>query len=266
MADVLEEILAVRRQRVSEAKAAIPPAEMERLAKQAPIPVSFAPAVGKKSSVSVIAEMKRRSPSAGELRPAYDVAAIARAYEKGGASALSVLTEPDRFGGDIGDLRTARAACKLPILRKDFVFDPYQVFEARANGADALLLIADMIPASLLSELTACAREAQIEPLVEIYSTESLPAALNSRAALIGVNTRDLRTLRMNPGNIAYISTLIPRDRMIVAESGIKTAADVERLSCLRISAVLVGESLLRQENLEEAVKVLVKAGKRDES
>jgi len=262
MADVLEEILFARKNHVKEARERVPLAELERLAKAAPLPVNFFSGIVRDGGISVIAEIKKKSPSAGLIREIYDVGEIASAYEEGGASALSVLTEPEKFGGGIGDIKKARAASRLPILRKDFIFDPYQIVEGRAYGADAVLLIAEMLSPSQLKELTVCAKEYLLEPLVEVYSTASVPAAINSGARLIGINTRNLRTLEMNSGNVVYLSKFIPRDRKIVAESGIKTEKEMEVLKAVKVAAILVGESLLKQANLKEAVQKLVQAGK----
>jgi indole-3-glycerol phosphate synthase len=263
MTDVLEDILTSRRVDVARAREKTPLAALEHEARAAKPAPDFFQAVTAEGRISLIAEMKAKSPSAGTLAADYDVEAIARAYEHGGAAALSVLTEPARFGGDIEHVRRAARVSSLPILRKDFVFDPYQIVEARAAGAAAVLLIADMVDAWTLRDLAACAREFGVEPLVEVFTSDVLPAAINSGARLIGINTRNLRTLEMYSDNVFHLSRLIPRDRAIVAESGIKTAADVESLKPMRVAAMLVGESLLKSANKEEAVRLLVQAGKR---
>jgi indole-3-glycerol phosphate synthase len=257
MDDVLEEILALRRRRVAEAKKKVSLSSLEKELKRKMDARPFFDALTKGPAIAVIAEMKMKSPSAGLLRDPYEVARIAQEYEKGGAKALSILTEPDKFGGNTGDLEKARKAAALPILEKDFVFDPYQIVEARAKGADAVLLIADMLDASLLKELVDCAKTVQIEPLVEVFTEESVAPALATSARLIGINTRNLRTLAMHTENISLLSRLIPDDRAIVAESGIRTVDDVRRLKTFRVKAILVGESLLRQNNLVRATKQL---------
>ncbi len=263
MADVLEEILFARKKHLEAAKERVGFEEMVRMAQDLPLPVNFFSSVVQNDVITVIAEIKKKSPSAGIIRQIYDVPEIAAAYEKGGASAISILTEPERFGGGIGDIKKVRGTSSLPILRKDFLFDPYQIVEARVYGADAVLLIAEMLAPTQLKEMVECAKTYLVEPLVEIFSPDSIPAVINSGARLIGINTRNLRTLEMFPGNVSYLSKLIPRDRKIVAESGIKTPTDIESLKCLRVSSVLVGESLLKQDNLELAVQNLVKAGRK---
>ncbi|MCG3203748.1 MAG: Indole-3-glycerol phosphate synthase [Elusimicrobia bacterium] len=261
--DKLEEILATRRVRVEEDKKKISVSEMERLAKAQPSPIDFYSAIKQSNRISVIAEMKRRSPSAGSIRSDYDVPVIAKAYEAGGASALSVLTEPDFFGGSIDDLKKAHGASALPILRKDFVFDPYQVMEAKACGASAVLLIADMLSPSLLKELAACVVEWGLAALVEVFTPQALEVALSTGSKVIGINSRDLRTLKMNPERVVELSARVPLDRLVVAESGIGTVRDMERLKLLNVGSVLVGESLMKQNDLAAAVQVLVKAGER---
>jgi indole-3-glycerol phosphate synthase len=260
--DTLEQIMAARRAAVVAARVRTSQAEIEREARKAPRAVNFLASIRRPGQVTIIAEMKQKSPSAGKIRTEYNVPAIAAGYEKGGAAALSVLTEPDRFGGDVTDLRKARSASKLPILRKDFIFDAYQIAEARAYGADAILLIADMLDPVQLKELVAASREFGVEPLVEIFTSEVLKAAIDSGATAIGINTRNLRTLEMHPRNVVDLAPHIPADRAVVAESGIKTAAEITALKSLKVSAALVGESLLRQADVEKAVRVLAEAGK----
>ena len=262
MTNVLENILEIRKESVQKKKDEVPVLDLETRARRTPLR-SLLSALVKEEEIGIVAEMKRKSPSAGSLKEPYDVAEIALAYEKGGAHALSVLTEPVFFGGDITDVAKVREVSRLPILRKDFVFDPYQIIEAKAYGADAVLLIADMLSSHQLRDLVQTAKNYQIETLVEVFSSEALPVALNAGSALLGINTRNLRTLEMKPDNIALLSRLIPRDRFIVAESGIKTRDDIEKLKSLRIAGALVGESLLRQPDLQSAVNELVQAGKR---
>jgi indole-3-glycerol phosphate synthase len=257
MTDKLREIYEQRRGRVAEARERISLAELERKAKNVDAALPFVDALNRPGKIAVIAEFKRRSPSAGELRATSNAALAAAAYEDGGASALSILTEPDWFGGCLDDIADARSRSVLPILRKDFIFDPYQIVEARAAGADAVLLIADMIDPTLLSELAACARQYGLATLVEVFTDEALPAALNTGSRLIGVNARNLRTLTMHPDRIERLSARVPSDRLLVAESGIQTPADLERLKRFRVSAVLVGESFLRQSDLAQAVRNL---------
>lgn len=263
MTDVLESILLERRKAVQLAREGRSLSELEAEISRQDASRDFFAAVSRDRQVSVIAEMKRRSPSAGEIRNDFDPAMIARDYAAGGAAALSVLTEPARFSGTLEDLTQAREACQLPVLRKDFIFDAYQIAEARAAGADAVLLIAEALTPKELKELVMVARRYSMEPLVEFFLESSIPAVLESGCRLIGINTRNLRTLEMVPNNVMLLATKLPRDRKIVAESGIKSAAEVESLSHVGVSAILVGESLLRQKDLASAVSQLVKAGEK---
>ncbi len=259
--DKLEEILTSRRGYVARAKEKTSLAALESQAKRTAEPVSFLKAVHQPGRITLIAEFKRKSPSAGIIFVDADVAAVAQQYEDGGAAAMSILTEPDWFDGDIDDIRTAKTVTTLPVLRKDFVFDPYQIVEARAAGASAVLLIADMVSASELNSLVACAREWKLEPLVEAFTPEAMEATVASGAKVIGINTRNLRTLQMFPDHVKELSKMVPADRVLVAESGIKSAADVAKLMVTRASSMLVGESILKQPNLEEAVRALATAG-----
>lgn len=260
MSDVLESILTARRRAVDAAKRARPLADLEAVLKQQDRPRDFFGALSSEDRIAVIAEMKRKSPSAGEIRPEFDPADIARAYEAGGAAALSVLTEPDQFGGRLDDLSFARTACELPVLRKDFIIDVYQVAEARAAGADAVLLIAEALSPPDLKRLVQAAHHYRVEPLVEVFSEASVPAAIEAGSRMIGINTRNLRTLEMAPDNVERLAPMFPANRTIVAESGIKSRADLVRFPA-RVSAVLVGESLLRQADLTKAVAALAGAG-----
>ena len=262
-ADTLEDILVSGRRRLKESMGRVSLSEMERRAKGTPAPQDFVQAVVRPGFITLIAEMKKKSPSAGVICESYDPGMIALAYARGGAAALSVLTEPDRFGGDAADIGRAKTSCRLPVLRKDFIFDPYQVAESRAIGADAILLIADMMPPAQLKQLAATAFEFGLEPLVEIFTAEAVKPALETGARLIGINTRNLRTLEMRPDNVATLSKRIPSDRYVVAESGIKTTSDVERLHAMPVFSMLVGESLLKQANREKAARGLVDAGVR---
>ena len=262
MADTLEESLVHRKRRVLEAKKATTLGALEAAIKTAPPVRDFVGAVSRPGWISLIAEIKRKSPSAGLIRNPFDPERIAAEYERGGAAALSVLTEPDRFGGELADIPRARKGSSLPILRKDFVFDPYQIAEARAHGADAVLLIADMLEHGQLQELAAAAKRYGVAMLVEIFTAEVLDSALDTGAQLIGINTRNLRTLEMRPDNLVTLAPHVPNDRYVVAESGIRTAQDVIRLRALPIFAMLVGESLLKQPNLETAARALVDAGR----
>lgn len=208
-------------------------------------------------SIGVIAEFKRRSPSAGALRADADLYEIVRAYERGGAVALSVLTEGPNFDGSLEDLRAARAACELPILRKDFIVDPYQLHEARAAGADAVLLIVAALESGELGSLHDAARAMGLDVLVEVHDGEELQRALTQGADVVGINNRDLRDFSVDMERTARLMSDIPPSVTVVSESGIGTAEELGRLQQAGVHAVLVGESLMRSPDPETALRAL---------
>jgi indole-3-glycerol phosphate synthase len=214
--------------------------------------------------MSVIAEFKRRSPSAGTLREGADVSEVVRAYERGGAIALSVLTEGPSFGGSLEDLRAARAACELPILRKDFIVDPYQLYEAKDAGADAVLLIVAALAAEELASLHGSARELGLDALVEVHDGEELQYALGLGADLVGINNRDLRDFSVEVGRTSRLMAQVPDRVTIVSESGIATAEQLRGLEEEGVHAVLVGESLMRSADPEVALRALGARGAAD--
>ena len=197
----------------------------------------------------VIAEVKKASPSKGVLRPDFQPAAIAQSYAEHGAACLSVLTDVQFFQGSIDYLRQARAACALPVLRKDFMVDLYQVYEARAMGADAILLIVSALDHGLMAELEACALELGMDVLVEVHDGEELDAALKLRTPLVGINNRNLRTFEVTLDTTLGLLDRIPQDRLVVTESGILGPADVARMRAANVHAFLVGEAFMRAEN-----------------
>jgi indole-3-glycerol phosphate synthase len=220
--------------------------QLMHAAEAAPPLRPFGAALRSGSRVTLIAEFKRRSPSAGELGGTAGAADAARAYQAAGATAMSVLTDARYFGGSLEDLRAARAASTLPVLRKDFVIHSAQVFEARANGADAVLLIVRILDDDELRELFAAAGDVGIDALVEVHDDAELERALVSGAGLIGINNRDLATFRTDLDVTMRLADRVPPDRTLVAESGIRTAADVELLASAGVDAILVGEALMR--------------------
>ncbi len=256
-ADILDRILARKREELEAARAAVPFAEMQRRAAAAPPPRDFVGALRAKIAArrpAVIAEVKKASPSKGLLRADFDPAAIARGYEEGGAACLSVLTDRDFFQGEHGHLAQARGACALPVLRKDFVTEPYQIFESRALGADCILLIAAVLARQDMQGLEASARLLGMAVLVEVHDANELDAALTLRTPLIGINNRDLRSFQTRLETTLDLLPLIPEGRIVVAESGIGGRADVLMLQSRGVPAFLVGEALMRAPKPGEAL------------
>ena len=211
------------------------------------------------AEISVIAEIKRASPSAGEFAPYLDPAELARAYESGGASAISVLTDADFFHGSPEDLKVTRAATALPVLRKDFIVDPYQVYESRVMGADAMLVIVGAV--DHLSELLGVACDVGLHCLVEVHDEHEIRGAVVAGADIIGINNRDLRTFDTDLGVTERLRPEIPSDTVLVSESGIKTPDHVRRLAAIGVDAILVGESLVRSLDPASGVRALREAG-----
>lgn len=249
MADILRRILDTKRSEVRAASERVSYTEMERWARAA-LPVrDFVGALRAKLDAglpAVIAECKRASPSKGLIRQDYDPAAIARSYERGGATCLSVLTDREYFQGTFEHLRVARASCALPVLRKDFTIDPYQVAEARALGADCILLIAAALDLGAMRELESAAQELGMAVLVEVHDGAELDLAVQLRTPLIGINNRDLRTFETRLDTTVDLLPRVPKERIVVTESGIGSAADVAYLSKAGVRAFLVGESFMR--------------------
>jgi tryptophan synthase beta chain len=255
----LDELLTMRRASVERAKAARPLADVRREALDRVERRDFEAAL-RAGAPAIVAEFKRASPSAGSIREAADPAAVAAAYERGGAAALSVLTEPERFGGSFDDLRAARAATGLPVLCKDFVVDEYQVWEAAARGADAVLLIVAALDDAQLRQLSGVAARLRIAALVEAHDGDEIASAVGAGARIIGVNNRDLQTFEVDLTTALRLRERIPAGVIAVAESGYKTAADVTACARAGYHAVLAGEALMREADQEEAVRRLAGA------
>ena len=245
MRDILLDILANTRAELAERQARRPGAEVRAAAQDAPEPLNFEAALVAKKPLGVIAEVKKASPSRGVIRAEFDPVAIARGYEAAGAAAISVLTDEKYFGGKLEYLSAIRGATTLPILRKDFIVDPYQVWEARAAGADAVLLITEALAPDALKELLDLTRELGMRALVESHDREHLERALASSARLIGINNRNLSSFRVDLMNTERLAPIVPGDRLLVSESGIASAGDVRRLAACGVRAVLVGETLM---------------------
>lgn len=245
---VLERILGVKREEIAAAQERTPLAEMERRARAAAPPRDFVGALRAKDP-AVIAEIKKASPSRGVLRDQFDPAAIAQSYAAAGAACLSVLTDRQFFQGGGEHLVAARVACALPVLRKDFVVEPYQVFESRALGADCILLIAACLARPQMRALEALAHELRMAVLVEVHDAAELEEALTLRTPLLGVNNRDLRTFETRLETTLGLMERVPGDRIVVTESGILSAADVARMRAAGVRAFLVGEALMRADD-----------------
>ena len=258
MSTILDQIVAAKRDEVARAKAQTPEAALRAALADAPPPRDFYAALAAGPPIRLIAEVKRASPSRGLIRADFDPAAIAREYQRHGASCISVLTDGPYFQGSLDDLRQVRAAVALPVLRKDFVMDAYQVIEARAAGADAVLLIAECLDDLALRSLHDQIVALGMTPLVELYEPANLPRVLAAGARLVGVNNRNLRTFAVDLEHTLRLRPGVPADRTLVAESGIRCRADVERLQAAGVQAMLVGETLMARPDIGAAVDALL--------
>ena len=264
MAGVMAKIIAAKRREVEEARAKLPLADVERRASHADPPRGFEAALRRRVAAgepAVIAEIKRASPSRGLIRADFDPVRIARSYAEHGAACLSVLTDREFFGGSADDLRAARSACALPVLRKDFMIDPYQVPEARSWGADCILLIMDAVPDAELVVLARLAKVLGMDVLVECHDAAQLERALRLPTRLVVVNNRDLTTFETRLETTLELLPRVPGDRLLVAESGIGSRSDVERLSASGVSAYLVGSAFMGAEDPGQMLRGLFFAG-----
>ncbi len=257
MSTILERIVASKRSEIAAAMARIPESVLEQKLAGYPAAGDFLGALMVPGSIQVIAEVKKASPSAGVIRSDFDPVAIARTYEAHGAACISVLTDKPFFQGDLNYLTAIRSAVNVPLLRKDFVLSRYQVLEARLAGADAVLLIAEILSPDELAYLLCETESLGMHALVELHDADSLPAVLNSRAKIIGVNNRNLRTFDTRLEHTIEIARDVPSDRCLVSESGIRTRADVLRLQDAGVRAILVGESLMRSPDIGEQLDEL---------
>ncbi len=256
--DVLKRIVAKKREEVSELSQKASPAERRNQALDAPPVRDFLAALKARPGQAVIAEIKRSSPSAGRLANKVDPVERARTYEAGGAAALSVLTDKTFFSGSIDDLYRAREACSLPVLRKDFIISSAQIFEARAAGADAVLLIAAALEPRQMAEFYECIKELGMTPLVEVHDRTELEAVLNLEPELVGINNRNLKSLKVDLAVSLELRPIIPSHVTVVAESGVSSAEDVSRLRKGGLDAFLVGTSLMRAEDPAAAIRALI--------
>ncbi len=258
--DVLQAILQRKAEEVAARSAALPLAELKARAADMPATRGFADAIEARIAAgapAVIAEVKKASPSRGVIRPDFDPAAIARSYAAAGAACLSVLTDIDFFQGADDYLRQAREACGLPVLRKDFTIDPYQVYEARALGADCILLIVAALPDEQLGHLAATAMGLGLDVLVEVHDIDELERAIQVPSRLLGINNRSLRSFEVSLDVTLSLREAVPRDRRLVTESGIHTAADVARMRSHGVDAFLVGEAFMREADPGAALRSL---------
>lgn len=260
--EILDEIMRHQREQLPRTMQDVPLADLRALVALAPPPRDFYAAL-KAPGVSLIAECKKASPSKGLMAPDYDAVRLARTYEKAGARAISVLTDSRFFQGSLSDLRDVSEAVKIPVLRKDFIFDPYQVYEARAAGADALLLIASVLGSSDMAALLALTDKLGMSALVEVHTAEEVERVLPLGPRIIGVNNRNLQTFQVDFANTARLRSLIPPEIAVVGESGVKTATDVQVMADSGVDAILVGETLVKSADPLQTAKMLVAAGRR---
>lgn len=258
MPTILDKIVATKREEIAAARAALPESELRARIKDTPPRKDFFGALAADGPIKLIAEVKKASPSKGVIRADFDPVAIAKIYEASGAACISVLTDVQYFQGSLDYLRAIRAAVNIPLLRKDFILDTYQLLEAREAGADGVLLIAECLDDCHLRKLHNEALELGLTPLVELYDPPNLDRVLAAGATLIGVNNRDLRTFEVDLHHTVRLRQQIPDECLLVGESGIATHEDVALLEQNGVDAILVGESLMRQPDIAAAVRRLL--------
>jgi indole-3-glycerol phosphate synthase len=257
MSNILDRIVAYKRQEIATARERVSDTELEKRLAAAPPARDFRAALELGPGMAIIAEVKKASPSAGLLRADFDPVAIARVYEQNGAACISVLTDEPSFQGHLDYLSAIRAAVSRPLLRKDFILDRYQLLEARLAGADAVLLIAEILDEAALPRLLREAAKLGLQALVELYDRDNLPRVLDSGARLVGINNRDLRTFQTSLEHTLDLVAALPADVCLVSESGIRSRADVERLEAAGVRAVLIGETFMRAADIGAKLREL---------
>lgn len=258
MDNFLDQILACKREEVAAARRRLAPLELIRRAMDTPKPRGFIKFLTAGRAPRIIAEIKRKSPSKGNINPGLDAVEVARTYEEAGAAAISVLTDKPRFGGSLDDLSAVRKAVSLPLLRKDFIIDPYQIWEARLHGADAALLIVAALPWESLKECMKVAKDAGLDTLVEAHTQSELTRAMDAKAKLIGLNSRNLRTFNVDRTLAIRLRPQIPENKPVVVESGIKSRADIDEYMSMGYNIFLIGEALTGAPDIGEALRDMV--------
>ena len=255
---ILDKILVETRKTIRDDRAAVNESELRRAIADLPACRDFHGALAAGDSVQLIAEVKRASPSAGLIRDDFHPVEIAKSYQQGGAACISVLTDQPFFQGSLDYLKQIRSVVDLPLLRKDFIIDEYQLLQARAAGADCVLLIAECLPADQMNDLHQQAVDLGMQTLIELYEPKNLSAVIETGTRLIGINNRNLHTFETSIEHTIKLCSQIPSDRLVVGESGIHNHQDISRLQAAGVKAVLVGESLMRQNNIVEATRKLL--------